>query len=254
MPSDWCKLLITIGENRSPERVQSRKPKPGSRVPINLNADMLMREIVDAGNDAGEYVSIQMNIEPSAMIKRRLRKGFSTSNMQDYRMIVASSRLISEKIDKLLDEDGLPLILRLSDLHRRVRHHLGDVAQRERQHLPCPSCGKTTLVKEVQDQRGRMSTGGVETPEVIRCLSCDGGPNRDGTWTETEYQWLSTMVLSEREEHDVLKWLLAEAQWRLSKLDQLANSLEETTNPTDGRAYKAIATIMRDYLPPKETS
>lgn len=246
MPSDWCKLLITIGENRAPERVESRKPKPGSRVPINLNADALMREIVDAGNEAAEYVAVQMNVQQSALVKRYLKRGWSTSNMQEYRMVVASSRLVGESIDKILDEGGLPLILRVSELHRRVRHHLGDVAQRERQHLPCPSCGRATLIKEVQDLRGRQSADGVETPEVIRCLSCDGGPNRDGTWTETEYKWLSTMVLSEREEHDVLKWLLAEAQWRLDKLAQMADVLEPE--------YIFIATAMRDYLPPKETT
>ncbi|OBJ19882.1 hypothetical protein [Mycobacterium sp. 1245801.1] len=208
LPSDWCKLKLTIGESRAPVGGGGRRPKPGSRVPINTAADDLMRQIAGACDTAAVLVSDAVHTQWHFF-------GRPTGRDRDYRMIEKAVRLVAERVDTLVacGAIGIHAALRLAVLHRYATRHLGETRQREKQHLPCPSCGAQALVKEVRDLRGRGSVNGVETPEVIRCLACDGGPNGDGTWTEAEYQWLSKMVLTEREEQDVLKWLLAEAQW-----------------------------------------
>lgn len=207
LPADWCKLKLTIGESRAHAGGGGRRPKPGSRVPINTAADDLMRQIAAACDTAAVLVSDAVHAQWHFF-------GRPTGRDRDYRMIQGAVRLVAERVDTLADQPGgINTALRLAVLHRRAVRHLGETSQREKQHLPCPSCGAQALVKEVRDLRGRESVNGTETPEVIRCLACDGGPNGDGTWTEAEYQWLSTMVLSEREEHNVLKWLLAKAEW-----------------------------------------
>lgn len=207
LPGDWCKLNLTLGEPSRSVKSGGRRPKPGSRVPINVGADELMRQIVIASWDAGALVAAELNTRWPWIRQTR-------SSVHDYQLLVAAERLASPNVGSLIsDPAGIGVALLITHLHRRVTQQIGETRQRERQHLPCPSCGAQALVKEVQDRRGLVSAGdGTATPEVIRCLSCDGGPNRDGTWTEAEYQWLAQMVLSEREEHNVLKWLLAEAQ------------------------------------------
>lgn len=207
LPGDWCKLKLTIGESRASVSGGGRRPKPGSRVPLNVSADELMRHMVLAAWDAGSHVAGELSSRWDWVRRPR-------SSAHDYRLLVAAELLVSPNVRLLAaNQDGVRTALFLGHLHRRATQHLGETLQRERQHLPCPSCGAQALVKEVQDRRGRESVAGVQTPEVIRCLACDGGPNRDGTWTEAEYQWLSRMVLDEREEIAVLKWLLAQAEW-----------------------------------------
>lgn len=207
LPHDWCRLKLTIGENRSREAGGGRRPKPASRVLLNVNADDLMRQIHEACNQAAELVAAELNTQ---WVSRR-----PSGRGWDYRAITAAVALVAERIDTLTSTAaGAGIALRVTNLHRLVTRQLGETRQREHKHLPCPSCGAQALVREVQDRRGAVSADdGSATPEVVRCLACDGGPNRDGTWTETEYEWLSTMVLSEREEHEVLKWLLAKAEW-----------------------------------------
>lgn len=207
LPADWCKLKLTLGESRAAQigGGGGRRPKPGSRVPINVSADDLMRRIVLGAWDAAALIAGELNARWDWARQSR-------SSGHDYKLIAAAVALVAPNVDKLAGADPETALL-IPVLHRYAVRHLGETVQREKQELPCPSCGAKALVKEVQDLRGRQSVNGVETPEVIRCLACDGGPNRDGTWTEAEYLWLSTMVLSEREEHNVLKWLLAEAEW-----------------------------------------
>lgn len=205
LPADWCKLKLTIGESRAPIGGGGRRPKPGSRVPINTAADDLMRRIVYTAWDAALVVAFELNA-------RWDWARASRSSGHDYKLLSAAVDLVAPNVDKLADVDP-HAALRICLMHRYATKHLGETRQLERKHLPCPSCGAQALVKEVQDLRGRQSIDGIETPEVIRCLACDGGPNGDGTWTEDQYRWLAKMVTSEREEHKVLKWLLAEAQW-----------------------------------------
>ena len=211
LPSDWCKLKASIGERRTPIGDNTRRPKPGPRIPLNITSDALMSDMVTTAHEAAEVVAVALNVTRT---RGHLR---GHSSRQDYRLLTACTALIADNIPKLItDDDGLRLAQRMIKLHRKVVRHLGETMQREKQHLPCPFCGGV-VIKEVRDLRGRSWSSnrdtGIETPEIIRCTSCDNGPNQDGTWTEAEYRWLSTQVLSEREEINMLKWLLAEAQW-----------------------------------------
>lgn len=196
LPQDWLKLKLTLGEDRRVDKVaQTRRGKPGSRVLINVDGDELMTQIVALADTAAAVVAESLGVQYRARADK-----VSRASQQQYRLLTRAVDLAANSVDVLVaDADGIDVAVQILKLRRRVVSHLGETAQRERKHLPCPSCGATTLVKEVQDRRGRESTDGIETPEVIRCLSCDGGPNRDGTWTEAEYRWLSMMVLSERE-------------------------------------------------------
>lgn len=248
LPTDWCKLKLTLGESRALIGDKTRRPKPGPKVPLNVASDALMGDIVDTASAAAEVVAAAINAT-----RRRIGHAGGSSG-HDYRLLADSAAIVAEHIDKLAtDADGLHLTRRMCMLHSGVRRHLGETQQRERQHLPCPFCGGV-VIKEVRDLRGRTSINGTETPEIIRCTSCDNGPNRDGTWTEAEYQWLSKQVLSEREEINVLKWLLAEAQWQRDvhawlaaerewALDIVADTLEVNGGAVAliGRLHDAVA-------------
>lgn len=242
LPGDWCRLKLTIGEFRMSAGGGGRRPKPGSRVPLNAATDALMRDIVSVCAWATASVAQELNVDPGMV-------GRNPSSTVAYRTITRAVGLVASRIEKLIGTpDGVEICEQIVLLHRRATRQLGEAEQRERLHLPCPSCGRVSLVREVQDLRGRQSANGVETPEVVRCLSCDGGPNRDGTWTEAEYTWLSTMVLSEREEHNVLKYLLAEANWRLEQIAKLADVMANDPG-VQGFSPDSFATAIRDYLP-----
>ena len=235
LPHDWCKLKVAIGESRRVVSESTSRPKPESKVLLNLESDALMQAIVSESIAAARLVSDRMNVR--VLLPR------NRSSAVAYRCLVRAVRLVVPNVEMLAgDEDGALLVLRLVELHRRVVSHLGETAQRERLHLPCPSCSRSALVREVQDRRGRELVDGSSTPEVIRCQSCQN------IWSESEYQWLSQMVRSEREEYNMLKWLLAEANWRLSKIVQIADAIAEP----DSGLPSSLASLLRDYLPSAE--
>ncbi|AER47643.1 DNA binding protein [Mycobacterium phage DS6A] len=249
LPGQWRKLELTLGESRAPV-AGGRRPKPGSRVPINTNTDELMGQIAAACDDAGRIVAAALHTQwrPLNRARRTVR--------HEHSVIVAAAELVAPNVPALLDGGlGLGVARRIMHLHRRARHQLGETRQRERQHLPCPSCGAQALVREVQDRRRTTSAGdGSATPEVIRCLACNGGPNRDGTWTETEYTWLAHMVLAEREEIAVLKWLLAEAQherdvaaWLAAERDWALDRLAADLHLMDG--YHLLERVRAAVVP-----
>lgn len=208
LPHGWLKLELTLGEHRAPHSEKTRRPKPGSRIPLNVTTDALMRDIEDVLQDAAKAVANEMHM------CLRVYSDTQNSNRQMYRRVRHAARIVSPNIDKLMasQDGGVYMARRLVELQRAVIRHLGETAQREKLHLPCPACGAQGLVKEVQDRRGHEyhseDDGGTETPEVVRCTNCEG------EWTEAEYKWLSHMVLSEREELEMVEWLLAEARWQ----------------------------------------
>jgi hypothetical protein len=204
MPADWCRLEVTLGQKTWHN--DGRRAAPGSRVPLNTTADDLMRQIHGTANHAATIVANTLHTE------WRYRR--ATGRPQDYRTITRAVALVAPNIDRLTTTlDGIAVALHAAHLHRQVVHQLGHTRQREHKHLPCPRCGAQSLVREIQDRRHYSSnTDGSATPEVVRCLACDG------KWSETDYSWLATMVLAEQEEHAVLKYLLAERDWALTIL------------------------------------
>lgn len=238
LPQDWLKLKLTIGESRT-QIGGGRRPKPESRVLLNTGTDAMMRDIVSLCTWAVKTVAPVLRIMSEVVPP-------NPSSVVEYRVITRAVALVSDNVTKLVTvADGVEICEQIVLLHRRAVRQLGETEQREKLALPCPSCGRQSLVREVQDRRGRESVGGVATPEVVRCLSCEGGPNRDGTWSESDYRWLSTMVLSEREEANVLRWLLAEANWKLERLGRLAQ-LE--AKDLDGIDAPAVVAMVREIV------
>lgn len=201
-PQQWLKLELTLGEHRAPHSERTRRPKPGSIIPLNVTTDELQHRVDDLLLNAALLVASEM--------KMKLRRYEGESTIQVHRRIQRYATLVYTNLDKLLAAEPTNASVRgMVQLHSTIVRHLGETAQRERKHLPCPQCGAQGLVKEVQDNRGKEyhSDNVNETPEVVRCTNCDGA------WSEEEYNWLSRIVLSEREEREMVEWLLAEARW-----------------------------------------
>lgn len=96
------------------------------------------------------------------------------------------------------DLDGIDVAIKLTDLHHEVNSVLGQTNPRIRLSLPCPGfdCGARTL--------------GVDNGSTdITCLSCGR------TWTQADYDWVAGLLITDEQdkEAEMLKWLLAEAQW-----------------------------------------
>ena len=158
LPADWCRLKLTIGELRAQAGGGGRRPKPGSRVPLNAATDGLMREIVAVSRWAVDVVADELRVD-------RVAARRNASSAVEYRLIVRAVELVSPNIERLIGlPDGVEICERFVLLHRRATRQLGETEQRERLHLPCPSCGRMSLVREVQDRRRTTSgDGGVGT-------------------------------------------------------------------------------------------
>jgi hypothetical protein len=67
--------------------------------------------------------------------------------------------------------------------------------------MPCPRCGNRV---------------GRDDGDAI--ITCDDRTTCRSSWTEREYQFLAGLITRERLDMEILKWLLAEAYWRLDKI------------------------------------
>jgi hypothetical protein len=139
--------------------------------------------------------------------------------------------------------DGVDVALKLSDLHHDVETLLGQTHQRRRLSMPCPilDCGAPTL---------GINNGSTD----IDCMTCGG------RWTEREYNWLAHMIMAEHEheETEMLKWLLAEAQYRLiesdSKLYEVRRLLTMTEDDLAGIDGYAVVELLRGMLSDSDAS
>jgi len=227
LPGQWLQLRASLGESRVLVGGGGRRPKPGASVPINLGTDALMRDIVRVLHDGAVLLAPVLNVVVPVLL-------CNPSSVSEFRGMSSAVDLLRPNVERLAVVDGgVEVAKRIVHQHRRAVRQLGESPQREMLHLPCPRCGRQLLVREVQDRRG-WSSGGGETPEVVRCLGCQE------EWTESEYAWLSRMVISERDESDVLKWLVAEAQWKLGRLERLASLSAEDLEGIDAAAVVAM--------------
>lgn len=108
-----------------------------------------------------------------------------------------------------IEESGLDLALGITELHNRVRADLGKTRLRHRYAMPCPRCGHRV---------GRDDGAAVVDCENQACGS---------SWTEREYKFLAGLIVDEGREMDILKWLLAEANWRLDALRVGADKIRD---------------------------
>lgn len=211
LPQTWRKLKLTLGDTPQHLNDGVRKPKPGARIPINTDADELMRAITETLNTAATIVAATLHARWAWDCHHRTTR-------HDHKLINAATTLITHHIATLA-EHAPHTAIAIANLHHQARKHLGETRWREHQPLPCPHCNAPTLVKEIEDRRHTTTTGaGVTTPEVIHCLTCHG------KWSETEYHWLQTIIVADLNAKDthMLEWLLAERDW---VLDTLATDL-----------------------------
>lgn len=207
---------------------------PEPPMPINGTVLALHSSIGEWCEAALWMVAETLGIDPKV---RHKAKGWP---VRDRPVITQAARVLPDNLKALLiapqqavsvwlnlggwdtvDLDGVDVALKLAKLHHEVETVLGQTNHRRRLSMPCPilDCGAPTL---------GINNGSTD----IDCATCGG------RWTEREYNWLAHMVMSEheQEETEMLKWLLAEAQYLLSE--------------SDGRLYKIrrLITMTEDDL------
>jgi hypothetical protein len=107
--------------------------------------------------------------------------------------------------------NGFEILEQLTRLHHLTRKHLGHTILRHHSTLPCDACGAATL-------------GRADGTWVIDCTTCGA------KYTENELGFLIRMKIDEihtKEENDMLRWLLAEAQWRLDQIQAKVDVLRD---------------------------
>jgi hypothetical protein len=80
--------------------------------------------------------------------------------------------------------------------------------------MPCPAVDKHGTYC------GAMTVGRDDGSNWVDCKTCAT------RWTEREYDWLKTQIAGDKE-IDLLRWLLAEAYWRLDTLQRGADAIRE---------------------------
>jgi hypothetical protein len=110
---------------------------------------------------------------------------------------------------ELVEISGMQIALELVELHHQARTELGLTRLRHRYPMPCPRCG------------GRVGRDDGQT-----IVTCDDRNTCRSSWTEREYQFLAGLITRERLDMEILKWLLAEAYWRLDTVRAVIGKLD----------------------------
>lgn len=244
LPNDWAQLRAALGErHQRPGQKVRLTPEPA--VPISTRKDALMRDIVDTARLAAELVADVINTAapagrrlpaPPAWLAAELVddrsiavRSFDDTRAHDADLLAACIRMVEPNIDKLaghelhghyawnrntgrheiVDLIGVDLAFELVDLHHQARAELGLTRLRHRYEMPCPNCG--------------APVGRDDGTIIVDCKQCNSA------WTEREYQFLAGLITHERLDM-ILKWLLAEAYWRLDMLQNLADMMHRHKN------------------------
>lgn len=121
---------------------------------------------------------------------------------------------------------GIDIALQLLDLHHQTRAEVGKTRLRHRYAMPCPHCG------------GRVGRDDGQT--IVDCDKCKS------SWTEREYKFLAGLIVDERQDMEITKYLLAEAY---ARLDKIANLVKTGANLNDGTLeLPGAGTILNDFI------
>jgi hypothetical protein len=134
--------------------------------------------------------------------------------------------------------DGVEIALKLRDLHADVNSILGETNPRTKLSMPCPvaDCGC----------RGTLGVDPGETD--VTCAACGG------RWSRVEYDWLASLLIDdhEQEETALLKYLLAEAYWKLGISDPLLKEVRRVAGLTEeqleGIDGWAVVQLLRELV------
>lgn len=133
---------------------------------------------------------------------------------------------------EIVDMTGLDTALQLVQLHNQARAELGLTRLRHKYEMPCPNCGS--------------DVGRDDGTTIVDCKQCESA------WTEREYQFLVGLITQERLDVEILKYLLAEAYWRLDTLKEAANIMRQhEVIDADGLfALEIIDAALGQHQPP----
>lgn len=139
---------------------------------------------------------------------------------------------------ELVHLTGIEVLERLTRAHHLTRKHLGHTKLRTKSTLPCDACGADTLGRD-------------DGTWVINCTTCKA------KYTENELGFLVRMKIDEiqtKEENDMLRWLLAEAQWKLGRVQGVVESLADDPAMQIAGAGPVILDYLADILKPTTES
>lgn len=239
LPDDWLRLKASIGDRFADDGTKVHQSRtPG--IPINTAIEALMRRIVEVAERAAEMVECELDIskrpdshycDPQlASIDRAVKRLDTTLDvlldiepqaMNVWGPIPTGDEGWDDKQGQpreLVEMDGVDVAAQIVRVNREVGRRLGKSYLRHHMAMPCPAF----------DKRGRNcgahTVGRDDGAARINCTTCGA------SWTEQEYEFLAGLVLDEiqqREENDMLRWLLAEAYWRLDSLQIRSDALGE---------------------------
>lgn len=122
---------------------------------------------------------------------------------------------------------GLDVLTRLARLHKLSREHLGQTKLRHRYSMPCTRCGATL--------------GRDDGSNIITCDNKECG----ASWTEREYQFLTSLYVDDERSLKITKWLLAEGY---SRLDRIANLIGMLSDDTAAIDHPGAGRIILEHL------
>jgi hypothetical protein len=256
---DWDRLGAAVGDLSPGGEVHvsgSREP------PMPLNGTVLaLRSTLSEWCEA----ALWMVAEPLGIDVKERHKARGWP-VKDAPVVAQAARVLPENLKFLLrakeqpvsvwmrdgvskwgvwDLDGIDVAMKLSDIHHEVNRQLGLANLRMRLALPCPKfdCGA----------RGTLGIDNGTT--MVNCTACGG------QWSQAEYDWLAKMLLSDEHEKEtgMLKYLLAEAQWKLDvatwllaerdrKLYDLGRLSRIQTADLGGIDGQAVVELIREML------
>ena len=133
---------------------------------------------------------------------------------------------------ELVEQTGLDVALEMVKCHRLTLGHLGLTTKRHFYATPCPA------VNANGHYCGQFKVGRNDGESLVTCSACKA------QWEEDEYDFLSGLVATQEDE--VLRYLLAEAYWRLDGIEKLRGKLENNASIE----LPGAGTIILDALTP----
>lgn len=267
LPRDYQRLSDEIGERRTAD---GAKVAMSTELPVNINVrrEMLLTQIVEIADRAADVVETELTMtgagrhragSPSGMERRGYRaSGAATTGSPTVTIDMAVKLLLSaldvlaeaeaqphtlwaplpdsdEECDKypqgqprqIVELSGVDVAYRIVQLSSDVYHELGLDRLRHSFVAPCPAW----LHRERRYCQAE-TVGRDDGSSIVDCETCGA------TWNEDEYWFIEGLVLDEieeREEHELLRYLLAEAYWRLDAVRDVADALGQVLDPEDVR-------------------
>lgn len=250
MPKDWLRLKASLGERfgADSDRVHQTR-SPG--IPLNTAVEALMCRIVEVTDLAASMVESEMRITKRPASEYRSRQLATVDGavkrldgtldvlldapaqpMNVWGRIPSGDEGWDDKIGQpreLVEMDGLDVAAEIVRVNREVGRLLGKSRLRHHYSMPCPAL----------DKKGRycgaFTVGRDDGEARVNCTTCGA------SWNDAEYDFLSGLVLDEiqlREENDMLRYLLAEAYWRLDSLQLRADALSDE--------WETLAAVLAD--------